>query len=191
MSCDVGDRAAGWRQCSVLACTLSARAADLLRCRRCRCGLRLAVARSHTALCHAWCTRRRLAVVCYVTAAACLFAGTRCDDPLALAALWSTSAGVMHVTLPNWWSVIIPQAGRHTATLFGLANGVGCFGALASLGLVPEYADWRERSGLTGRAAWDPIFDVYVCVLLLNAVAWSLYRFTPLPEPQTQESESW
>ncbi|MBN9118390.1 MAG: MFS transporter [Planctomycetes bacterium] len=134
--------------------------------------------------------RRRLAVVCYILAAACLFAGTRCDDPLALAALWSASAGAMHVTLPNWWSVIIPQAGRHTATIFGLVNGMGCFGALASLGLIPEYADWRERSGVTGRAAWDPIFDVYVCVLLANAVAWYLYRFTPLPEPVEMPKES-
>ncbi len=133
--------------------------------------------------------RRRLAVACYLVAAACLFAGVRCDDPLALAVLWSVSAGTMHVTLPNWWSVMIPQAGRHTATLFGLANGMGCFGALASLGLIPEYADWRERSGITGRAAWDPIFDVYVCVLLANAVAWWLYRFTPLPEPPPEPKE--
>lgn len=135
--------------------------------------------------------RRRLAVVCYLAAAACLYAGTRADDPLAVAVLWCLSAGFMHVTLPNWWSVIIPQAGRHTATIFGLVNGVGCVGALASLGLVPEYADWRERSGITGRAAWDPIFDVYVGVLLLNAVAWWLYRFRPLPEPGTEENAEW
>jgi sugar phosphate permease len=134
-------------------------------------------------------SRRRLAVACYLGAAACLYAGTRCDDPVSLAVLWSLSAGLMHVTLPNWWSVIIPQAGRHTATIFGLVNGMGCLGALASLGLVPEYADWRERSGVSGRAAWDPIFDVYVGVLLLNAVAWHLYRFRPLPEPPAGAAE--
>lgn len=128
-------------------------------------------------------SRRKLAVGCYLIAAACLYAGTRADDPLAVAVLWSLSACFMHVTLPNWWSVIIPQAGRHTATIFGLVNGVGCVGALASLGIVPVYADWRGANGVTGRAAWDPIFDVYVGVLLLNAVAWWLYRFRPLPEP--------
>jgi sugar phosphate permease len=138
-------------------------------------------------------SRRYLAVFCYIIAAACLFVGTRCDDPLALALLWSASAGAMHVTLPNWWSVIIPQAGRHTATLFGLVNGMGCVGALLSLGLVPEYADWRERSGLSGREAWDPIFDLYVAVLLANAVAWWLYRFRQRPEPTApqEEGEGW
>jgi ACS family glucarate transporter-like MFS transporter len=137
--------------------------------------------------------RRRLGVSCYVTAAGCLFGGTRCDDPLALAALWSLSACVMHITLPNWWSVIIPQSGRHVGAIFGLANGVGCFGALASLGLIPLYADWQEGRGVSGRAAWDPIFDVYVIVLLANAVAWWFYRFTPLKEPPAVpgDDETW
>lgn len=136
--------------------------------------------------------RRRLAVVCYVLAAACLFVGTRCSEPVALAVLWSLSAGAMHVTLPNWWSVIIPQSGRHVGAIFGLANGVGCVGALASLGLVPIFADWQERHGLSGRAAWDPIFDVYVGVLLANAVAWWLYRFTPLRDPADEpKEEAW
>ena len=39
---------------------------------------------------------------------------------------------------------------------------------------------------------WDPIFDVYVGVLLLNAVAWWSYRFVPLPEPEeAKEDEGW
>jgi hypothetical protein len=53
---------------------------------------------------------------------------------------------------------------------------------MASQGFVGWFADRRAAQGFEGRAAWDPLFDVYVCVLLANAVAWWLYRFTPLPE---------
>ncbi len=135
--------------------------------------------------------RRYLGSASYLVAAVCMFLGVRQDDALSLAALWGASFCAMHVTLPNWWSCAIPQGGRHTATIFGLMNGLGVFGAMASQGFVGVFADWQRDRGYTGREQWDPIFDVYVCVLLLNAGAWSLYRFTPLPEPPPQESESW
>lgn len=124
--------------------------------------------------------RRWLGVGCYSVAAGALFAGIRCDDARWLAGLWGLSFCAMHVTLPNWWSCAIPQAGRYTATLFGLMNGLGVLGAMASQGFVGVYADWRESLGLVGREAWDPLFDVYVIVLLLNAGMWCLYRHTPL-----------
>jgi MFS family permease len=130
--------------------------------------------------------RRRLCLGAFLVAAACMFAGARCDDPVALAVLWSAAMCAMHVQLPNWWSVIIPQAGRHTATLFGLTNGLGVLGALASMLLVPMYADWQESRGVKGREAWDPVFDVYVVVLVLGGIAWWFYRFTPLPEPEPE-----
>jgi MFS transporter, ACS family, glucarate transporter len=134
--------------------------------------------------------RRYLGVACYLTAAGCLFLGVRQDDALALATLWGASFCAMHVTLPNWWSCAIPQGGRHTATLFGLMNGLGVFGAMASQGFVGWFADYREKvRGLAGREAWDPLFDVYVGVLLANAVAWWLFRLTPLPEPK--EDDGW
>ncbi len=126
--------------------------------------------------------RRYLGVCCYLSAAACLFLGVRQEDSLSLALLWGASFCVMHITLPNWWSCALPQAGKHTATLFGLMNGLGVMGALVSQGFVGIFADWQKEHGLTGRAAWDPMFDVYVLVLLCNAVAWWLYRFTPLPD---------
>ena len=56
-------------------------------------------------------------------------------------------------TLPNWWSVAIPQGGRHTATIFGLMNGLGVIGAMASQGFVGVYADWQKSLGREGRAA--------------------------------------
>jgi MFS family permease len=126
--------------------------------------------------------RRYLGVACYLIAAASLFAGVRCDNALSLATLWGISFCAMHITLPNWWSCAIPQAGKHTGALFGLMNGLGVFGAMASQGFVGFFADWRARNGFTGRDAWDPIFDVYVAVLLLNAIAWWLYRWTPLED---------
>jgi MFS transporter, ACS family, glucarate transporter len=133
--------------------------------------------------------RRYLGVVCYFAAAAFLFVGVRQDDALTLAMFWGASFCAMHVTLPNWWSAAIPQAGRHTATIFGLMNGLGVLGAMASQGFVGVFADLQADRGLTGRAQWDPIFDVYVGVLLANAVAWWLYRFTPLPDPTDKTAE--
>ena len=129
-------------------------------------------------------TRRRVCAGCYLVAAGCLWLGVRVDDPLALSALWAMAFWALHVTLPNWWVLAIPQAGRHTATLTGLMNGLGVFGALASQGFVGWFADRQEKVyNLTGRAAWDPIFDVYVGALLAAAAGWWLYRFTPLVEP--------
>ncbi len=124
--------------------------------------------------------RRSLGVGCYVAAAAFLFLGMRCDDAYGLAACWGASFCAMHVTLPNWWSVAIPQCGTHVGALFGLMNGMGVLGAMASQGFVGAFADWREKLGYQGRAAWDPIFDVYVVVLLLGGLAWWCYRFRPL-----------
>jgi len=137
--------------------------------------------------------RRSIGVVGFLSAAACLFFGVRCNDALALAGLWGASFCAMHVTIPNWWSMAIPQAGRHTATLFALMNGLGVLGAMASQGFVGAFADWQATRGLTGRAQWDPLFDLYVCVLLSGAAAWWMYRFTPLEDPPTAPApeETW
>jgi MFS family permease len=134
--------------------------------------------------------RRYVSMAGFLVAAACMFAGTRCDSAWALAGLWSAAMCAMHVQLPNWWSAIIPQAGRHTATVFGLANGLGVLGAMASQGFVGWVADYQEKvRGLTGRAAWDPMFDLYVLVLVGGAVGWWLYRFTPIEQPGEPATE--
>ena len=126
--------------------------------------------------------RRRLGISCYLVAAVCLFIGIRCDAPYALAALWGCSFCFMHVTLPNWWSVAIPQCGKHVGSLFGLMNGIGVLGAMSSQWFVGYYSDFRLKQGYTGRAQWDPLFDVYTGVLLMGAFAWWLYRYVPLEE---------
>jgi MFS family permease len=131
--------------------------------------------------------RRYLAMLCYFAAALCIYAGLRCDDPIDMAGFCCASFFAMHITLPNWWSVAIPQGGRHTATIFGLMNGLGVLGAMASVKLVGVFADAQAARGLSGRAQWDPILDGYVIVLILAGLAWWLYRFTPLPERAREE----
>ncbi len=126
--------------------------------------------------------RRRVAVACYLAAAALLFVGARADDATTTAGLMAAAMLAMHLTLPNWWSVAIPQCGRHVGAIFGLMNGVGVVGAAASQGFVGVFTDWRKSLGFVGREQWDPLFDVYVGVLVCGAVAWAAYRHRPLPE---------
>jgi hypothetical protein len=64
-------------------------------------------------------------------------------------------------------------------------NGIGVFGAMTSQGFVGVFADWQRDRGLSGREQWDPLFDVYVGVLICGAIAWWLFRLTPL-ENQTE-----
>ena len=137
--------------------------------------------------------RRYLGLLSYLSAAGCMFAGIRCDDALSVTLFFTGAFCTMHFALPNWWSVVIPQSGKHVATLFGLMNGIGVMGALASQGFVGAFVDYQKSQGLTGRAGWDPIFDVYVLALVGAGTAWWLYRFTPLKEdpPIPQEEREW
>ena len=108
---------------------------------------------------------RYLGVACYFIAAACLFLGVRCDDPLV------TRGAVGRVDVRDARHAAELVVGDHPAgraahrTVFGLMNGLGVLGAMASQGFVGVFADWQAERGLTGREQWDPIFDVYVCVL--------------------------
>ena len=125
--------------------------------------------------------RRYLGGGCFLTAAGCLFAGVRCDDPAAVAGLFAAAMCAMHVTVPNWWSMAIPQGGRHVGAVFGLMNGLGVLGAMASQWFVGAFTDRQARLGYAGRAQWDPLFDVYVGALVLGGLAWLSYRPRPLP----------
>ena len=124
--------------------------------------------------------RRWLGIVSYLIAAMCLFAGTRCEGPRALAVLWGASFWAMHVTLPNWWAVAIPQCGRHVGALSGLMNGLGAIGALSSQWLVGAYTDYRKDLGYDAANQWGPLFNVYIGALIAGAVGWFLYRFRPI-----------
>jgi MFS transporter, ACS family, glucarate transporter len=124
--------------------------------------------------------RRRLGVGCFLTAAGCMFMGARCDDPTALSAWWGTYFGVMHITLPNWRSVAVPQCCRHIGDVSGLMNGAGVIGAMASQWFVGAFTDARAKTGQAGRAQWDAMFDVYTVALVFEAAAWWGYRHRPL-----------
>ena len=136
-------------------------------------------------------SQKRVAAACYALSALCLVIGARMPDPLSLSAWWCASFMVMHVTLPNWWVVATRQAGVHVGAILGLLNGVGIVGALASQWFVGAFTDWRSGLDLSPRQQWDPMFDLYGLVLLLNAVAWWSFRLSPLAETsETSRPES-
>jgi hypothetical protein len=124
--------------------------------------------------------RRLFGAGAYLAAAGALLLAVRTDSPITLAALAAVSSMCVQLTLPTWWLAAIEQAGRHVGALFGLLNMMGTAGALASLWFVGWYADQRKALGYTGREQWDPMFDVFVVVLLVGAGAWALYRRRPI-----------
>jgi sugar phosphate permease len=126
--------------------------------------------------------RRILGAGVMTAAAVSLFIGSRSESAFVLACLAAVSTLCILMTLPTWWSAAIEQSGRHVGTLFGLMNSLGVVGALSSQWFVGAFSDWRAAQGYTGREQWDSIFDVYVAVLLVGAVAWGAYRYRPLPE---------
>src|SRR5581483_4375509 len=111
--------------------------------------------------------------VAFLVAAASLGGSLRAGDPWLAAALASLSCLAAQATVPLWWSCAIGISGRHVGALFGLMNMVGVFGALGSQYLVGAIADWLGARGYTGRAQWDPIFQIDVVVLLAAGLAWS------------------
>lgn len=99
-----------------------------------------------------------------------------------LASLAALSCFFVQLTLPSWWSSAIEQSGKHVGPLFGLLNMTGTLGALASQWFVGVFADSQKARGLHGRAQWDPIFYVYVCVLIVGGISWIMYRKTILDD---------
>lgn len=126
--------------------------------------------------------RRWLCAGCFLVSAVCLWVGIRCDQPMALAALWGLSFCAMHVTMPNWWSVVVPQCGRHVGALSGLMNGAGVIGALASQWFVGAWSDFMAGAVYRRREQWDDLFDVYAAALVVAAGAWWFYSYRPLPD---------
>ena len=70
---------------------------------------------------------------------------------------------------PTVWGTVTDIAGRHTATVFGLVNGVGGIGALvapAALGAIAQYRSWNAA------------FVLIALVYALGAAAWLLVNCT-------------
>ena len=121
--------------------------------------------------------RRRL-----FCAAACLLAAIslalaiRSQSVTQLTLLAGLSCFFVQLTLPSWWSAAIEQCGQHVGPVFGMMNMMGTLGALASQWFVGVFADYQKARGLDGREQWDPMFQVYVGILLFGACCWSNYR---------------
>lgn len=121
--------------------------------------------------------RRRL-----FCAAACLLAAIslalaiRSDSVTQLTLLAGLSCFFVQLTLPSWWSAAIEQCGQHVGPVFGMMNMMGTLGALASQWFVGVFADYQKARGLDGREQWDPMFQVYVGILLFGACCWANYR---------------
>jgi MFS family permease len=116
----------------------------------------------------------------FLSAGLFLFCAVRSDSATTLTLLAAISCFCVQLTLPSWWSAAIEQCGKQVGPIFGYMNMIGTFGALASQGFVGYFADLQKAKGLSGRAQWDPMFVVYVCVLIVGGLAWALYRKQPL-----------
>ena len=92
--------------------------------------------------------------------------------PLASAALAAVSTFAVSSYQAHWWACVTELSGKHLGALFGLLNGLGAFGAMASLYLFGRFSDWRKDLGYLGRDQYDPALYVYVGVLALAALCW-------------------
>jgi ACS family glucarate transporter-like MFS transporter len=123
--------------------------------------------------------RRRLCLVSFVVAAACLFGSVLIDDTLMAAVLCALACTFMFCPLPTWWAVTFDVAGKHPGALFGLLNSAGVFGAVGSQMFFGVFADWRKAGGFEGRAQWDPAFYVPAALLVVAAILWQFVRDRP------------
>jgi sugar phosphate permease len=99
--------------------------------------------------------------------------------PAAWPAVLLTAASCMltMATTSMWWSCAIGVSGKHVGALFGLMNSAGVFGAMISQFLPGWIADWLDRYDYTGRAKWDPIFQINIGVLIVAGIIWATFRF--------------
>jgi MFS family permease len=114
--------------------------------------------------------------VAYALGSGCLWYAVGRDDVNTFVLFAALSCLCLALTLPLWWSCAIHISGRHVGALFGLMNMLGGIGALSSQYLVGGFKDWRKSLGYEGRLQWDPVFNVYVTMLIVGSVCWFLYR---------------
>lgn len=112
----------------------------------------------------------------FLMGASLLALATKAPNAHSLSLYAAFSCFFVQLTLPCWWSAAIEQCGKHVGPLFGFMNMMGTMGALASQWFVGYFADLQKLRGLSGREQWDPMFGVYVVVLIVGGVGWSLHR---------------
>lgn len=118
----------------------------------------------------------------YIAATLLLWTACRFDDVWTFVLFTSCSYALTQMIQPLWWTVMIAASGRNVGALFGLCNMCGMFGAMTSQYLVGTMADHRIKQGLTGRAAWDPMFAYFFVVLLCGAACWYAMRTEPVAD---------
>jgi hypothetical protein len=116
--------------------------------------------------------RVRLASGGLVLSGFCLAAGALCDSPYATTAGMASASFLASSQMAQWWAVITLIGGRHVGALFGLANSLGVAGSFGSPYFLGWFANSREKLGITGRAVWDPAWNIYAGVLVAGGIAW-------------------
>ena len=94
------------------------------------------------------------------------------DSPRLAALCLALSCLAIYSQQSSWWSSLTEISGPFTGTFFGMANGLGVFGAMASTYFVGAYADHRGELGFTEREQWDGIFYGFIGVQMVAALAW-------------------
>lgn len=116
--------------------------------------------------------RRRMCSIVYFLASACMFAAIQFESRLSTAALMTLSLLAMFCQQPTWWSSATEVSGPYIGPLFGLMNGAGAIGALASQFFFGWFTDFRKAQGFTGRDQWDPAFLLCAALLLNAGICW-------------------
>ena len=117
-------------------------------------------------------SRQQFGCVCYLSAASLLVVGITRHSAIATTVLVGLSILCVSLTISNWWSCAIEISGKHIGALFGLMNGLGAFGAMASPTFFGMFSQWREEHGYIGRDQWDPAFFVVAGVLAFASICW-------------------
>jgi MFS family permease len=94
------------------------------------------------------------------------------DSPLFAVSLCSIGYFFAYIQLAAWWAAMSDVGGRHLGAMFGLCNMVGLSGGAISQVFLGYYVEYNEGLQLTGRAAWDPAFQIYALVLICGGVLW-------------------
>jgi MFS family permease len=122
---------------------------------------------------------------------ACVFlTGTFTDSPVHMSLLFGASSMCLLCMQPIWWSFTAEVGGKHLGALFGLMNGLGTLGAMASQGFFGLFRGWRKELGYTGRDVADPAFWVYFGVLFGAALCWAMLDTRKLTGERIAKSDS-